>query len=134
MLLALLGMEQLRGGNLMIRFWTTHGGAAFLALLLALVLAIAGCAEKPTPDQMLASAKQEREKGNYTTAVIHLKNALQQVPEHAEARYLLGVTYNDMGEYKAAEIELRRAMDLRYDLAKVKIGRSLLMLREYKKI
>ncbi len=50
----------------------------------------AGCADKTTPDQLLASAKQERDKGNYRSAIIHLKNLLQKSPENAEARYLLG--------------------------------------------
>jgi putative PEP-CTERM system TPR-repeat lipoprotein len=104
-------------------------------MLLAVVLFAGGCADYvATPEQLIASAKQKRDKGEYTSAIIQLKSALQKAPENAEARFLMGATFNDVGEFKAAEIELRRALELRYDLAKVEIGKSLLMMREYRKV
>jgi putative PEP-CTERM system TPR-repeat lipoprotein len=103
-------------------------------MLLALVLVCAGCSDYATPEQLIASAKQERDKGNYRNAIIHLKSVLQKSPQNAEARYLLGVTYNDTGDFKSAEIELRRAIELRYDLANVQIGKPLLMMGQFQKV
>ena len=104
-------------------------------MLLALVLACAGCSyEDPSPEQLLANAKQARDKGQYKTAIIHLKTLLKNMPQNAEARYLLGITYNNTGDFKAGEVELRKALDLRYDLARVKIGKSLLMANAFQKV
>jgi Flp pilus assembly protein TadD len=87
----------------MVRSSIIKGFGMRVVVLLVLALVSAGCADKITPDQMLASAKQERDKGNYKSAIVHLKSLLQQYPQHAEARYLLGVTYNDTGDFKGAE-------------------------------
>ena len=108
----------------------------FAAVLVALFALVAGgCAEKAaSPDQLLANAKQARDKGQYRSAIIHLKNLLQKSPQHAEGRYLLGVTYNDAGDIRSAEAELRRAVDLRYDRAKITLGRPLIRMGEYQKV
>src|SRR5688572_4841874 len=104
------------------------------AMLLALVLVCAGCSDYASPEQLIASAKQARDKGNYRNAIIHLKSVRHRCPQNAEARYLLGVTYNDTGDFKSAEIELRRAIELRYDLANVQIGKPLLMMGQFQKV
>src|SRR5262245_12741757 len=111
------------------------GSRIVAVLLLLLPFALGACSKQAsTPEQLIASAKQERDKGHYRNAIIHLKSALQISPQNAEARYLLGETFNDVGAFKSAEIELRKAIDLRYDLAKVKVGKSLVLLGEYKKV
>ena len=110
-----------------------QGLGARIVVLLALGLLTVGCAEKSV-DQLLADAKQDRDRGHYRTAIVHLKNVLEKAPQNAEARYLMGVTLNDMGDFTSAEIELRKAIDLRYELAKVKIGKSLLMMGQYQKV
>ena len=105
--------------------------------LLMLVLIFVGCAEKAADlDRLIADAKQAGEKGDNKAAVIHLKNLLQKAPEHAEARYLLGATYNTMGDFRAAEPELRRALEMRYDAAKVMpaLGKALLMKGDFQKV
>lgn len=118
----------------MIRTGIMRGFAA-CAVVLSLLLLSSGCKEQSAnPEQILADARQERDKGHYRSAIVHLKSLLQKSPQNAEARYLLGVTYNDVGDFKSAEIELRKALDLRYDLAKVKIGKSLLMMGEFQKV
>ena len=57
-------------------------------LLLALVLTACG-GEKP--ETMVASARDYMAKNDYKAAVIQVKNALQENPDLAEARYILGV-------------------------------------------
>jgi putative PEP-CTERM system TPR-repeat lipoprotein len=117
------------------RGYYRHGALA--TALLIVVLLSGGCGEKAEdPGRSIADAKQERDKGNHNAAIIHLKNLLQKSPEHAEARFLLGVTYNDTGDFTSAEKELRRALELHYDKAKViaPLGRALLMKGEFQKV
>ncbi|WP_162268029.1 XrtA/PEP-CTERM system TPR-repeat protein PrsT [Thiohalocapsa sp. ML1] len=49
--------------------------------------------------------------GNVQSAVVRLKDALQQDPDNAAARLLLGRIYLDSGDMQAAEQELTRARD-----------------------
>ena len=105
--------------------------------LLIVMLSSAGCGRQAeNPDQLIAHAVLERDKGNDNAAMIHLKNLLQESPEHAQGRYLLGLTYLDKGDFRSAEKELRRALDLQYDPAKVipPLSRSLLMTGEFQKV
>ncbi|MDX1654678.1 MAG: tetratricopeptide repeat protein [Candidatus Competibacteraceae bacterium] len=60
----------------------------------------------------LERAVSSLEQGDLRTGVIELKNALQQNPDNAQARLLLGKTYLQLGDPVAAEKELRRARDL----------------------
>lgn len=108
-----------------------------LWIIALLMIMLAGCEKKIVdPEQLLAQAKQERMRGDINTASIHLKNVLQVVPDHAEARYLLGMNYNESADYKSAEPELRKAMALQYDPAQIMpaLGKSLLMQGEYQKV
>jgi len=100
-------------------------------------LLCAGCAQRAEdPVQLMASAKQERDGGNHRAAIIHLKNLLQKVPQHAEARYVLGTIYLEAGDAAAAQSELRRAIDLGYERTKAipELGRALLMAGEFQKV
>ena len=111
------------------------GSRIIAFLLLPLLFALGACSnQSDSPEQLIASAKQARDNGNYRSAIIHLKNALQSSPQNAEAHYLLGVSFIDIGDFNAAHIELSKALDLRYDLARVKIGRALLLQLEYQKV
>ena len=105
--------------------------------LLWITLFLSGCGEKgPSVDRLLADAKQERSAGKNNSAVIHLKNLLQKAPENGEARYLLGATYLEMRDFRAAETELRRALDLKYEptLVVPALGKSLLSIGEFQKV
>ena len=106
-------------------------------VLFTVILFSGGCTDKTAnADQFIAKAKQERDKGNNKAAVVYLKDLLQKSPEHAEGRYLLGATYNAMGDFRSGESELRRALALNYDKAKVNpaLGKSLLMMSEFQKV
>ena len=113
-----------------------QGYRACAAALLAVTLLAGGCKPAVNVERLLADAKQERSNGRNSAAIINLKNVLQASPDNAEARYLLGATYNDMGDFRSGEAELRRALDLRYDPAKVMpaLGKSLLSMGEFQKV
>lgn len=106
-------------------------------MLLGLTFAavLPGCGSSD-PKSLIAKAQDLRQKNNYKAAIIELKNALQKDSSNAEARYLLGVTYHDNGDFRLAEQELRRAVELSYERSKVMpmLGRSILMLGEYQKV
>lgn len=81
------------------------------ALLLALLLGACG---GDSPESLIASSKEYLAKNDSKAAVIQLKNALQQNPNLAEARFLLGTALLDSGDLNGAEVELHKALDLKY--------------------
>ncbi len=82
-------------------------------LLLALVLLLSACAERD-PQKLLESARLHLAQNNHPAAIIQLKNALQESPELAEARFLLGQTLLHSGDAVGAQTELQKARDLGY--------------------
>jgi len=112
-----------------------HRGAQCLGVVLALAaLILAGCGKNP--DELLTAAKSSAAKGERTAAVLQLKSLLQDNPEHAESRLYLGLLYNESGDFRGAEKELRRALELRIDPARVlpALGKALIMQGEAKKV
>src|SRR5262249_276040 len=83
--------------------------AGFAALLVVGLLA--GCG-KQSPEAQVASARQYLAKNDRTAAIVELRNALQQNPDLAEARFLLGKALLDNEDYAGAQKELRRAKAL----------------------
>jgi cellulose synthase operon protein C len=84
-----------------------------------LVALLAACGQRSEQD-LLASAQKRMAEKDAAGAVIELKNLLQQRPDSAEGRFLLGKALLEGGDMAGAEIELRRASDLgtpRDDLA-----------------
>lgn len=80
-------------------------------LLVALIMGACG---GDSPESLIASSKDYLAKSDSKAAVIQLKNALQQNPNHAEARFLLGTALLDVGDITGAELELRKALELKY--------------------
>ncbi len=78
----------------------------------ALLLLLTGCGQEPTATERIEQAKQHRSDGDSRSAVIELRNALQDEPENAEARALLGRIQFELEDMASAEKELRRALDL----------------------
>lgn len=70
------------------------------------------CGEKP--DALLTSAKDYLDKNDPKAAIIQIKNALQQNPELAEARFLLGKALLASGDASGAAVELRKALQASY--------------------
>lgn len=83
------------------------------ALLLAGSLALIGCAGESAQDSV-AAAKVNLEKADNKAAIVQLKSALQQHPELAEARFLLGKALLAAGDVPVALVELEKARDLKY--------------------
>lgn len=82
------------------------------ALVGIVILFMAACGSQ-TPEQLLASAKDNLGKGDRNAAVIHLKNLLQKAPNNGEARLLLGQALFESEDYVTAEKELSRALELK---------------------
>ncbi|MCB1676335.1 MAG: PEP-CTERM system TPR-repeat protein PrsT, partial [Halioglobus sp.] len=78
------------------------------------LLALAGCGGKSV-EELVAQAEQHLASGDYKSATVELKNALQRDGANPRARWLLGRLYLDTGNLPSAEKELRRARELGWD-------------------
>ena len=94
---------------------------------------LAGCGPKPDPMQ---SAKEALGKNDRTAALIHLRNALQQDPNLAEARFLLGKAQLETGQVAGAQKDLRLALELNYSPDEVipPLAEAMLLSGEYKNV
>ena len=101
---------------------------ARLALCAVCVLALGACARTGDADSLVASARQHLAKGEHRASIIQLRNALQKDPRLGEARFLLGLSLLESGDLKAAEAELKRAVELGFysEEMAVAIARTLL--------
>lgn len=86
-----------------------HRRIAPMALVSLLLLAACGNSD---PEKMLASAKTYLEKKDNQAAIIELKNTLQEKPDMAEARFLLGKALLLSGDVVGSEAELQKAREL----------------------
>jgi len=80
--------------------------------LLPLALALAACNRQASSEQLMNEAKRFQDTGDYKSAAIQLKNALQNDASNPEIRYRLGVVYNRTGDGLSAEKELKKALEL----------------------
>ncbi|MBS3997290.1 MAG: PEP-CTERM system TPR-repeat protein PrsT [Hydrogenophaga sp.] len=80
-------------------------------ITLAVALLLGACADRD-PQKMVESARAYLEQDDHPAAIIQLKNALQENPELAEARMLLGKALWLNGDPVGAETELLKARDL----------------------
>ena len=106
-----------------------------IALSVLLALSLAACSGQK-PEAMLASARDYIAKNDLKAAVIQVKNALQENPELAEGRYLLGLALLRSGDPVGAETELRKAMSLKYSDEKTlpTLAQAMLAQGEFKKL
>jgi len=81
-------------------------------LIYLLVALLIGACSSQTDSDFVGQAKDYIDKGEIRQASIQLKNALQQNPDNAEARWLMGKVHMETGNSAGAEKELRRALDL----------------------
>ena len=102
-----------------------------IALTLGL-LALAGCGGKSV-EELIAQADQHMAGGDYQSATVELKNALQQDGSSPRARWLLGKLYLDTGDVLSAEKELLRARELGWDASDITpaLARTQLAQGEY---
>lgn len=105
-----------------------------ISTLLATLLLVGCGGDKP--ETMLASARDYMAKNDNKAAMIQLKNALQTNPNLGEARFLLGKALLDSGNPVAADVELRKADELKYSADQVTplLAKTQLMLGQTKKV
>ena len=110
----------------------SHTRTSLSALVFSILLG--ACGEKP--DAMLVSAKNYLATNDNKAAVIQLKNALQSNPDLSEARFLLGTALLESGDAVGAELELRKALVLKYpqDQLVPQLARSMLAQGQAKKV
>lgn len=81
-------------------------------LLLAALALLAGCDFFASADQRVARAERQMSAHDYRAAIIELKNALQDEPDHVRARARLAEAEFRVGDLFAAEKDLKRAIEL----------------------
>lgn len=109
--------------------WTPTVAAMCVA---ALLTACGGA----SADKLVESAKAYMAKGEWRPAVIELKSAIQKQPESPEARFLLGKALLASEEPVGAEVELRKALELKHprDMVVPELARAMLELGQHKEI
>ncbi|MAT91292.1 MAG: PEP-CTERM system TPR-repeat protein PrsT [Halioglobus sp.] len=112
----------------------TRFNSLFLTLLLAGFLS--ACGADQSAQEHLDSAREYLAGGDRNAAVLELKNALQKDQALAEARWLLGSIYLELGDAPSAEKELQRAMwmDWAPDQTVPAYARALVLLGEFGKV
>lgn len=89
---------------------------ASMAVLLAVT--VAACGKKDSASYV-SSAQAYLAKKEYSAAIIELKNALAAAPDDARTRFLLAKTLLDNNQPAEAELEARKARDLKYSADEV---------------
>lgn len=94
---------------------------------------LAGCGRDADVGPLLAQARHYRAQGEFSAAIIQLKNVLQTSPNQAVARRLLGEMYLEQLDPLAAEREFRRAIALGDDTSATAslLGQALLQQGQY---
>ncbi len=75
----------------------------------SIALVLVGCGQK-TAQQAYNDASQMLIQEQYDSAVIELKHAIQQSPDYADARFLLGKIYMQQQLFESAQKEFEKAM------------------------
>ena len=86
-------------------------------LVISLIVTVAACGGGESDKVLLDRAKSYLESRDINAAALELKNILQKDANNAEARYLLGKISLDLGNMKAAQKEMQRALAAGWDEA-----------------
>ena len=114
-----------------------------LSVVLVLVVAglLVGVAKKMTTpsagvEEFYSAAVARRDEGDLVNAAREFKRVLTLDPDHGGARWLLGLTLNDLGDGRGAEKELRQARMLGRKDAELTgvLLESLLLQRRYTEV
>ncbi|MEH6625353.1 MAG: XrtA/PEP-CTERM system TPR-repeat protein PrsT [Motiliproteus sp.] len=109
------------------------------SIMLVFILAtvgLSGCTKGKSSEEYLSDAQREFEQGNLKTAVIQLKNALQDDADNGAARLLFGKILNKVGKGVEAEAELKKAKKQGVDetAVKLELARAYLLQGQFKRI
>lgn len=85
---------------------------AGLGLWLAAVALVAACSQVLDEQALLSAARKHLQANDPVAATLVMKTLLQEIPESAEGRLLLGRALLESGDAAGAEAELRRALEL----------------------
>jgi putative PEP-CTERM system TPR-repeat lipoprotein len=102
-------------------------------ILIAVQFVIFSCTREMSDDELIQNARMLSTEGDYRSAVIELKKALQHDNQNQEARILLGNIYLILGNGEGAEKELRRAKATGVEDKKIilLLGKALLLQQKY---
>ena len=89
------------------------------SLCLSIALALTACSEQVSDESHLENAKSYLSNKQINASIIELKNAIRADGKNAEARFILGKIYLDLGDGLAAVKELERAHQFNYAANKV---------------
>lgn len=117
------------------RFRLRHAHAV-LALGVVGALTLTACSRDETPAALVAAGKQDAAKNDHAAAVIRFRTALQQDPDSAETRFLLGKSLMATGDPDSAVAALTHAKDKGYpaDQTLPVLARALLQQGNYKRV
>ncbi len=96
--------------------------------LVALFGVLAACAPEP-PAERFVRAEAQFQEGNYRVAAIELRNVLQQLPDHLDARVLLARVSVELGDFDVAAAEFTRAASLGAELGEFAITHSAALIQ-----
>lgn len=104
------------------------GRAGFWLVTAALLAALGGCGGK-SESSARASLNERLARGDHAGALVQLKALVQDQPDAAYARALLGQTLLQLGDAAGAQVELQRAFDGGHDPGEVvpALARALLV-------
>src|ERR1700722_11851671 len=86
-----------------------RGERPLILIFAAALLCLAGCNSNEAVDKHIERARTARETGHLPTAIIELRNALQQDSRNVTARLLLAQTSIDMSDGAGGEAQVARA-------------------------
>jgi cellulose synthase operon protein C len=87
-----------------------HSSSRLMTSLVVAVAALAACGGK-SELELIESGKKQLEQKDHAGAIIQFKSALQQQPNSAQARLLLGKALLEIGDPVSAIVELRKAQE-----------------------
>ena len=93
---------------------TLRPAALAITLAFSASIALTACdsTARLSPEEHIQRAQTFEEKGDLTSAVIELKNAIAKNPQNTQARIRLGQAYLELGDGIGAEKELVRAQEM----------------------
>ena len=111
-------------------------GTIFRNLILSCVIVLMGCDSNLTPDQGMQRAEEYRKGGNYSAAILELKNVLQNSPEHRDTRLMLGELYVLQGDGASAETQLLKAQGMGEGSLDIRtpLGKALLLQKAHNRV